>query len=354
MKLARTTEVLNARRSSSLAGVVASALVACSALCAPGAAATPATTSVVAGGAVAKDHSRLIAIEPMGKRRIRLEVYSAAMDHVYPVDVQLPADNSRPRPTLYLLSGAGGGVDDASWQAQSDVREFMADKNVNLVMPMGGRFSYYTDWNADDPMLGRNKWRTYLGEELPPIIDKTLGTNGVNAIAGISTSATSVLDLPIAEPGRYQAVAAYSGCVQTSDPLGSRFVRLAVAWGGGNAENMWGPAGSQEWQHNDPYLLAGKLRGLDIYMSSGSGLPGRYDVLDGPHAQPGPGGLADQLLVGGAIEAATNFCTHNMKARLDSLGIPATYDFTAGTHSWGYWQDEFKRSWPVLAHGLGV
>jgi diacylglycerol O-acyltransferase / trehalose O-mycolyltransferase len=354
MKLARTTEVLNARRASSLASAVASTLVACSALCAPGASAIPTSASVAATDAVSKDHSRLTAIEPMSNRRIRLEVYSAAMDHVYPVEVQLPADNSRPRPTLYLLSGAGGGVDDASWQAQSDVREFMADKNVNLVMPLGGKFSYYTNWDKDDPTLGRNEWRTYLGEELPPIIDKVLGTNGVNAIAGISTSATTVLDMPIAEPGLYKAVAAYSGCVQTSDPIGSRFVKVAVAWGGGNAENMWGPAGSPQWRLNDPYLQAEKLRGLDIYMSSGNGLPGRYDVLNGPHAQPGPGGLANQILIGGLIESATNYCTHNMKTRLDSLGIPATYDFTAGTHSWGYWQDEFKRSWPVLARGLGV
>lgn len=308
----------------------------------------------IAVGARSGDGSHITGVEKVDDRNIRLQVYSAAMNHVFPVEVQRPANTSVPRPSLYLLNGAGGGEDGASWQAQSDAQKFMADKNVNLITPIGGKFSYYTDWNRDDPALGRNKWRTFLTEELPPLVDKSLGTNGINAIAGISTSATTVLALPIAKPGLYKAAAAYSGCAQTSDPLGSRFVKVAVAWGGGNSDNMWGPAGSPEWAANDPYLHADKLRGLGLYLSSGNGTPARYDTLNGAHALPGVQGLADQILIGGLIEAAANYCTRNMEAKLASLGIPATVHLTAGTHSWGYWQDEFKRSWPVLARGLGL
>lgn len=303
---------------------------------------------------VAQDGSRITAVENIDNRNVRFQVYSAAMNETFPVEVQRPADNSAPRPSLYLLSGNGGGVDIASWQAQTDAREFMSDKSVNLVMPIGGKFSYYTDWINDDPVLGRNKWKTYLSKELPPLIDAALNTNGVNAIAGISTSATTVLALPIAEPGLYKAAAAYSGCVQTSDPVGARFVKLAVAWGGGNAENMWGPAGSPQWTANDPYLQAEQLRGLDLYISSGNGLPGKYETPEGEQERPAPGGMMNQILVGGLIEAATNYCAHNLQEKLTSLDIPATYHFTTGTHSWGYWQDELKQSWPVLAHGLGV
>ncbi|MFC9438370.1 alpha/beta hydrolase [Nocardia sp. NPDC057030] len=302
------------------------------------------------------DGSRITGTESMDDRNIRLQVYSAAMDKTFPVEVQLPADTSVPRPALYLLSGAGGGIDIASWQAQSDAREFMADKNVNLVLPIGGMFSYYTDWIKDDPVLGRNKWKTYLTEELPPLIDAALGTNGVNSIAGISTSATTVLALPIAKPGLYKAAAAYSGCAQTSDPLGSRFVKFVVdGYGNANHENMWGPTGSPEWLANDPYVNAEGLRGTDLYISSGNGLPGRYDTLDGPHTQPGVSGLANQIIIGGMIEAATNNCAQNLRTRLNELGIPATYALRdSGTHSWGYWQDELKASWPVLARGMGL
>ncbi|MGW0182230.1 alpha/beta hydrolase [Nocardia sp. NPDC003345] len=304
----------------------------------------------------APDGSRIVKAEYKDDRNLRLYVHSTAMDRDITVDVQRPADASEPRPTLYLLNGAGGGEDSASWQAQTNTLDFLSDKNVNVVQPIGGSWTYYTDWIKDDPNLGRNKWKTFFTEELPPLIDGALGTNGVNALAGLSTSGTTVLALPIAKPGLYKAAAAYSGCAQTSDPVGSEFVRLTVeTWGGGDTENMWGPQGSEEWVKNDPYVNAEGLRGLDLYVSTGNGLPGRWDTLDGPHTLPGSYGLANQILVGGVIEAGTNFCTHNLKNRLDELGIPATFNFReSGTHSWGYWEDEFLASWPVLAKGLGV
>ncbi|GGL39221.1 alpha/beta hydrolase [Nocardia jinanensis] len=304
----------------------------------------------------APDGSRIVKAEYKDDRSLRLYVYSVAMDKDIVVDVQRPADASVPRPTLYLLNGAGGGEDSASWQAQTNTLDFLSDKNVNVVQPIGGSWSYYTDWIKDDPALGRNKWKTFFTEELPPLVDGALGTNGVNAIAGLSTSGTTVLALPIAKPGLYKAAAAYSGCAQTSDPVGSEFVKLTVnTWGGGNTDNMWGPQGSPEWVENDPYVNAEGLRGLGLYVSTGNGLPGRWDTLNGPHTLPGAYGLANQVLVGGVIEAGTNYCTHNLKTRLDSLGIPATFNFRdSGTHSWGYWEDEFKASWPVLAGGLGV
>ncbi len=304
----------------------------------------------------APDGSRIVKAEYKDDRNLRLYVNSVAMDKDIVVDVQRPADASVPRPTLYLLNGAGGGEDSASWQAQTNTLEFLSDKNVNVIQPIGGAWSYYTDWIKDDPALGRNKWKTFFTEELPPLIDGALGTNGVNGLAGLSTSGTTVLALPIAKPGLYKAAAAYSGCAQTSDPVGSEFVKLTVnTWGGGDTDNMWGPQGSPEWAANDPYLHAEALRGLELYVSTGNGLPGRWDTLNGPHTLPGSYGLANQILVGGVIEAGTNFCTHNLKTRLDSLGIPATFNFRdSGTHSWGYWEDEFKVSWPVLARGLGL
>ena len=61
------------------------------------------------------------------------------------------------------------------------------------------------------------------------------------------------------------------------------------------------------------------------------------------------------VALGGLIEAGVNACTHHLQQRLDQLNIPATYDYTpTGTHSWGYWQDAFEKSWPVLASGLGI
>ncbi|MFI1919948.1 alpha/beta hydrolase [Nocardia sp. NPDC020380] len=321
----------------------------------PVAAGTAHAAPALASAGASADGSYIASSQSTGDRTLKLQVFSAAMNKPIEIDVQRAADTSGPTPVLYLLNGAGGGEDSATWQKQTDALNFLADKNVNVVSPVGGGFSYYTDWRAPDPTLGVNMWRTFLTQELPPLIDKALNTNGLNAIAGLSMAGTSVLQLPIAAPGLYKSVAAYSGCAQISDPIGYNFVNTVVAAGGGNSKNMYGPEGDPMWAANDPYVHADQLRGLNLFISSGSGLPGQWDTLNGPHTLPGPGGWANQLVVGGALEGAVNYCTHNLQAKLNDLGIPATYDFTpTGTHSWGYWQDDLKQSWPVLAQGLGL
>ncbi|MEV6772019.1 alpha/beta hydrolase family protein [Nocardia sp. NPDC051030] len=307
------------------------------------------------GHATAPDGSTIVSADLLDDNRtIVMAVHSAAMDKDITVIAKRPADPSAPRPVLYLLNGAGGGEDTATWKKNTDALEFLATKNVNVIQVIGGAWSYYTDWRAPDPVLGVNKWKTFFTEELPPLIDTALGANGINAIAGLSTSGTSVLALPIAKPGLYRAVAAYSGCAQISDPAGYNFVNLAVhEWGGGDTVNMYGPKGDPMWVENDPYVNANKLRGLELFISSGTGLPGKHDTVDSPFVLSNLGALANQVAVGGIIESATDWCTHNMQDRLETLDIPATFNFPgAGTHSWGYWQDALHKSWSVLAKGL--
>ncbi|MFI5777725.1 alpha/beta hydrolase [Nocardia sp. NPDC051570] len=303
----------------------------------------------------ASETARIVDTVTVDARNIRYRVYSPAMGRAIDVDVLRPADTSTPRPTLYLLNGGGGGEDDATWRKRTDVLDFLATKNVNVVAPVGGRDTYYTDWRAPDPVLGVNKWRTFLTTELPPVLDAALGADGRKAISGMSMSATSVLQLAIAAPGLFGAVAAYSGCARISDSMGMQMVRIVVGVGGGDPENMYGPPDDPMWAANDPYVHADRLRGTPLYLSTGSGVPGPHDVAGSPFLMaPGPGGLAAQVAVGGLIEFATDQCTRAMRERLEQLDIPATYDFLDGTHSWGYFRDSFLRSWPVLAQGLGL
>ncbi|MFF0527729.1 alpha/beta hydrolase [Nocardia amikacinitolerans] len=340
--------------------VLATAAAAILTTLVPGAARAETSDPIMTTGAllarpVAPDGSRIVDFTIEDDRNLTLSVYSAAMGRPITITVQRPADTSAPRPTLYLLSGADGGEGTANWDHRTpEALRFLGTKDVNVVQPIGGAWSYYTDWRAPDPVLGVHKWKTFFTEELPPVIDGALGTNGLNAIAGLSTSGTSVLQLPIAAPGLFRAAAAYSGCAQISDPIGYSFVNLSVGvWGGGNTDNMYGPRDDPMWAANDPYVNAEGLRGVELFISSGTGLPGRYDMLNGPYTLPGLDGLASQVITGGVIEAGVNYCSHNLQAKLNSLGIPATYDFPpTGTHSWGYWLDALKASWPVLARGL--
>ncbi|GAA4487002.1 alpha/beta hydrolase family protein [Rhodococcus olei] len=302
--------------------------------------------------AVAANGSKLERIDGSG-RQVTAYVHSVSMDKTIPLKIQLPADTSAPRPTLYLLNGAGGGEDSATWQRRTDVASFFSDKNLNVVTPVGGAFSYYTDWQKDDPKLGRNKWTTFLTQELPPIIDAAFKGNGVNSLAAISMTGTSVLNLAIDAPGLYKSVAAYSGCAETSTEAGRAYIKLVVeSRGGGDTENMWGPENDPQWIANDPVINAEKLRGTQLYVSSGNGLPGAHDNLEETGS---PSALANQVLLGGAIEGATLLCTNNLFKRLNQLNIPATFDFRPnGTHSWGYWEDDLHKSWPFLANSLGI
>ncbi len=65
-----------------------------------------------------------------------------------------------------------------------------------------------------------------------------------------------------------------------------------------------------------PVVHAEQLRGQAIYVSTGPGLPGPHDTLsDRPiHGQVDT--LANQVIAGDVIEAATNGCTHNLANRL--------------------------------------
>nr|WP_233532583.1 alpha/beta hydrolase family protein [Antrihabitans sp. YC2-6] len=300
--------------------------------------------------------STLEMTEEIDARHVNLYVHSASMDRNIKIQVLRPADTSVPRPVLYLLHGAGGGVDGANWTAQTDVDSFFADKNVNVVIPLGGAFSYYTDWKRDDPKLGRVKWATFLTKELPPIIDQALGANGVNAIAGVSMSGSSALALAQEAPDLYRAVGAYSGCAETSTPIGRQLVKLVVETrGGGKTANMWGPTGDPAWSAADPYVNAEKLRGKFLYITTGTGLPGEHESLDNPRLDGNPTALLNQTMTGGVIEAATNACTIHLAQRLGELDIPATFDFrSTGTHSWGYWQDDLHKSWPGIATAIGA
>ncbi len=311
--------------------------------------------------ATATPGAHIVSLAPGAGRSVEVTVHSPAMRRDIPLQVLRPADTDTPAPTLYLLNGAGGGEDAATWSAQTDVSEFFAREHVNVVIPREGAFSYYTDWQQVDAGLaaklgnnGRNMWATFLTEELPPVLDSAFGTTGRNAIAGISMAATSVLDLTIRAPHLYSAAAAYSGCAMTSDLLGQAFVTLVVSLGGGDAENMWGPAGGPGWREHDPYLQAHRLPDIPMYIASGTGLAGRYDSADDPRLDGNQRMLLNQLLIGGGIEAAADYCTRALQRRTQELGrTDIVYDLRpSGTHSWGYWQDDLHRSWPLLAGAL--
>ena len=309
--------------------------------------------AVCAGSAQAAPASRIVSVYDDGPQETTLVVYSAAMRQSFPITVLRPRETAKPAPVLYLLNGAGGGEDSATWSARTTYTKFFKNKNVYVVTPVGGAFSYYTDWQRRDPALGKPMWQTFLTRELPPLIDGQFRTTHRNAVAGISMAGTSVFNLAIAKTGLYRSIAAFSGCARTSDPFGQQYIKMVVDRGQGNITNMWGPLGGPGWVANDPYIQAPRLRGTKIYMTTGTGAPGTHENIGDKGIQGDPITLVNQAVVGGMIETAVNACTQEMAQRLRSLRIPFRLTTRpGGTHSWGYWEDDLHNTWPMLARDL--
>ncbi len=305
-----------------------------------------------AAAAPAVERSFIERTVPDGPHTHLVDVYSAAMRKTIKVQVVTPRTESGPRPSLYLLGGLNEeDPNNSIWTLKTDVAGFYADKNVNVVMPIAGAGSFYTDWQRDDPTLGRYKWETFLTRELPSLIDERFDGNGVRGVAGLSMGAGAALVLAARNPGFYDAVAAYSGCYTTTGPAGQAYPRGIVAAFGGNADNMWGPPTDPAWAQHDVVAKAANLRGSTVYVSTGTGRAGRYDAP----GYPGNENPTDRQVIGGAIEVGSLWCTQQLDARLDQLNIPATIRYVdPGTHSWPYWVDQQRESWPTLRQGLGL
>ncbi|AOW93751.1 mycolyltransferase [Rhodococcus sp. WMMA185] len=304
----------------------------------------PFATHATGGSAASVDE-----IVKLTDTRSAVYVNSPAMGRVIQVQVLHPAAGGS-RPSLYLLDGVSAGEEsdfrESTWTQKTDAVAFFADKNINVVLPVGGPASYYTDWLRPDPALGVNQWETFLASELPPIIDANFNGNGINAAAGVSMGAMGAANLVTRHPDLYTGLASYSGCLDNAHPSARLSVRGTVVSRGGDPANMWGPDTDPSWAAHDPLANAEALRGKQIYVSTGNGLPGPYD--NGTD-------LASTIAIGGPLELAAYLCTPAFQDRLSQLGIPATFNYRPnGTHSWPYWQDELRSSWPVLQQALGA
>lgn len=286
----------------------------------------------------------VVAEKVVSAQERQLTIASPALRREVTVQVLTPVGGSTGRPVLYMLDGVSAHENASGWVGRV-ARDFFADKDTNVVFLNGARGSMYTDWDLPDPRLGWNQWETFITDELPALIDAELGANGRNMIAGNSMGAQSAMMLAHRNPELYAGVAAYSGCYSTSDTLGRLSVQMTVTSQAGDPANMWSNPTGPAWVEHDTLRNAEALRGKELYVSAGTGLPGPLEE----------GADAQTLLVGGALEAGSNMCTRQLESRLDRLDIPATFSYSAtGAHAWPLWVEELPESWPSLQRGLGI
>ncbi|ANI91057.1 alpha/beta hydrolase [Dietzia timorensis] len=298
------------------------------------------------------DQAHIVKSENLGGNFHRVHVWSPANREVV-VNEVISAPGGQARPTFYLLPGIKGSAipSDFSWSKHTDVRSFFADKNVNVVMPIGGPHSAWTDWDFPDPVLGVNKWNTYMESELPGLIDGAFNGTGRDAIGGLSSTGGAALDIAAHAPQRFRAAASYSGCPIRSGAAGIFSSGAIMASGGGNPFNAWGQPFSQSWPDHDPNANPGRLRDVKVFVSSGSGVPG---PIDEPQNQP-YGGL--NLWTGPAVvEAGVNGCTEVFANNARAAGVDVNrYYMPQGSHSFPLFGHSMRTSWnQTIAGAIGA
>ena len=307
--------------------------------------AAPAATQNPTGAAVTK-------VDWLSERRVALWVNSPAMGTPIQVQILLARDwNVNPSasfPSVWMLDGLRATDNENAWTYETDAESFYADKNVNVILPVGGQSSFYSDWL--EPDNGKNyQWETFLTKELPPILEKDWRTTQTRGVVGLSMGGTSAMFLTARNPGFFKFAASLSGILTTTSLGMPQAIQFAMTDAGGyNSAAMWGPPSNAQWAAHDPYALAEKLKGVSLYVSSGSGTTGPYDQ---PSGIPG----VSTNYAGMGLEILARLTSQTFATKLNQLGIPAQVNYRpSGTHSWPYWQFELHQLWPQLANAIGV
>jgi S-formylglutathione hydrolase FrmB len=277
--------------------------------------------------AVARDPLHLVSITRLDRRLEQLVFRTPSVAGLTDVRVLLPsgyAGHPRRRyAVLYLLHGAADNY--ASWTAKGEAERLTSRYPLIVVMPDSGPSGGYTNWyNAGAG--GPPEWETYHVDQLISWIDGHLRTRAVRAeraIAGLSMGGFGAMSYASRHPDLFAAAASFSGAVDTNN-LGD----IAVT-----PEPVFGPRATQEvrWRGHNPWDLAENLRGLNLTIRSGNGLPG------------GPFGGGD------VIEIVVHQMSVDFHDRLVRLGIPSIWDdYGPGGHDWPYWQRDLRETLPTL------
>lgn len=245
------------------------------------------------------------------------------------------------RRTVIMLDGMRAQYDRSGWEINTNIQA-LADRGVNVVEPIGGPASFYTNWDAPSNFNGQKrayKWGCVIDRLAVNLrhgragVPRLATKGGKFAIMGISSGGNAALAHAAQRKDLFYAAGSLSGYNFLTAPGMRTMLRVAmldVAPQPWNIDSMWGPPWSPRWPANDPFMLINRMHGLKLYLGSGNGFFGKYNY---------PQNIGDDLLKGTPLEmlAFTQTVAFEAGARVQGLN-PMTH-YANGTHAWGYWQD---------------
>ncbi|MFC3242818.1 alpha/beta hydrolase-fold protein [Gordonia humi] len=158
------------------------------------------------------------------------------------------------RKTVVMLDGLRATNDVSGWEHNTRVGPDLAAKGVNVIQPVGGYMSFYSDWNTPDNFSRQGytyKWNCVISKSLVGAMDrkKLRGPSGKYAIMGLSMSGSSALIIAGNNKNDFDSAASLSGYLNLTAPGMREAIRAAMivpALDGGtpamNVDAMWGAA----------------------------------------------------------------------------------------------------------------
>lgn len=208
------------------------------------------------------------------------------------------AESTDSFPVVYLLHGYSG--DQESWLTQfPELMDWAAKFGQIIVMPDGA----YNSWYIDSPVKTEQKMATYIGQELPALIDqryRTIKDQRGRAITGLSMGGHGAMYLAIQFPEQFGAVSSMSGGLDLR-PFPNNWELREV---------LGDPvAFAKNWENYSVINRLDEFQGRDIPILIDCGVEDFFFEI--------------------------NQTSHD---RLLELGIPHDYVVRPGAHTWDYWR----------------
>jgi S-formylglutathione hydrolase FrmB len=288
--------------------------------------------------------TRILSQEWLDASTFDLTVDSEAVGSEQKVRVLVPrgwsAQPARTWPVLYAFHG--GRDTYVSWTRSSDIETIANAYNVMVVMPEADDGGYADWWNYGKG--GIPQWEKFHMSEVLQLVERNYHASDVRACMGNSSGGQGCVTYAARHGGAFRYAASFSGILSLRSPGIPTLLMATNLLNMQDPFRVWGIPGVDDanWRAHDPVALAPRLRGIGLFISSGTtGLPGPLDD--------------SSTIVGGAIEVPTGATNIAFRKRLRELGIPVTaHLYGPGTHSWPYWKREMRSAWPSLMSAIGA
>lgn len=298
----------------------------------------------------------IVAQKRVDARTFDVSVKSPSLRQTVSVRVITPKGWSRTSgrtwPVLYAYHGGADHYE--SWTRSTDIEQVASGWDAMVVLPEGGLDGSYTDW-FNYGKGGSPKWETFHTREVVQLMERNFRAGTNRAAMGISSGGQGAVTYAARHKGLFKYAASFSGIVHLTQPgIPAVLMALGYAFGpkGDDPFRIWGPPTGDmaNWKAHDPYVLAKNLRGVGLYLSSGTtGEPG---PLDPPFKD---WDYVKMRLAGGVSEQTAGATNVSLAARLKQLKIPVTtHIYGNGWHQWAYWQVEMHTAWPLMMRSIGA